>query len=214
MTKVTIIFLHNSSNLERFVDLGQHRRVKEQHKGLTIEVQFDKLADDNDSTDGDEPTPPVQKPVEQQATQQFQQEQQRRTSTQEIQTNFQEMPLLPQLANPVVSQALLQQQIQQQQLPVEAAPVSSWTSPIMTTMPIGQWSSEPPPHNFTQTQPAHWSHQQEQHQPLVDHFVIGSWQQPDQQQQQQQWGGESMQSWSNDAGKIFLQKYLETLIVQ
>jgi hypothetical protein len=173
-------------------------------------VQFDKLVDDNDSSDDQGPTPSVQKPVEQPKPQQLQQDQllKLKTSSQEVQaTNFIEMPPLPQLTNPVVSQALLQQQMQhqqhQQQLPVEAAPVSNWTSSIMTTMPIGQWSSEPPPHNFTQPQPAHWSHQQEQHQPLVDHFVIGSWQQPDQQQQQQQWGGESMQSWSNDTGKFY-----------
>ena len=83
----------------------------------------------------------------------------------------------------------------QQQVPVVTAPANSWTTPIMTTLPVTQWTNEPPP-PFTQTQPAHWSHQQEQHQPLVDTYVIGTWGQPSDPTPQQNWTGD----WSNDTG--------------
>ena len=172
-----------------FICLAQHRRVKEESKGLTIEVQFDKMENEEESGEDENDVDPP-KTIEK--TQKNNINTIPTTQSNEVQTGFQNF-------NPQQQQLPITQHLQQQ-LPVEAIPVTSWTTPIMTTMPVGQWSNDPPP--FTQTQPAHWSHQQEQHQPLVDHhYVIGSWGQPtEQQQQQQQWAGDSMQSWTNDTG--------------
>lgn len=166
--------------------------MKEESKGLTIEVQFDKMEDEEeiceDENGADLPTTTKKNNINKISTALS-------NANDEVHSGFLEHNS-QQRQPPVVAQHL------QQQLQVEATPVNSWTAPFMTTLPVGQWSNEPPA--FTQTQPAHWSHQQEQHQPLVDHYVIGSWVQPQeqQQQQQQQWAGNSMQSWTNDTGSF------------
>lgn len=104
-------------------------------------------------------------------------------------TGFQEFNPLGTLGT-----AVPQMPHQHQQVPVVTA--NSWTAPIMTTLPVAQWASDPTP-SFGQTQPAHWSHQQDQHhQPLLDAFTIGTWGQPQEPAQQQTWNGD----WSNEAG--------------
>ena len=170
------------------------------------------MEETEESSDEQQATPPP--PSQQQQKQQQQQQQQQTEQKPLPSTTINHTVAQPAYISPVVPQM--------QQMPVEVVPTSSWAPPIMTTMAVGQWTTDPPPHTYTQPQPAHWSHQQEQHQPMLDHFVIGSWapeQQQQQQQQlqqqqlqQQQWGGETMQGWNNDnTGKLNQYRHVVTL---
>jgi len=170
-----------------FSILAQHRKVKEESKILKIEVQFDKMVGDESDSENDtnvakttttttappsvtKPTVRANSPVKQS----------------EAPTGFLEF-------NPQRSTGTVYHQPPQ---PVPVVTANSWTTgPIMTTLPVAQWASEPSP-SFSQTQATHWSHQQE-HQPLVDPFSIGTWGQPSEPAPQHNWTGD----WSNDGGK-------------
>lgn len=100
--------------------------------------------------------------------------------------------------NPLGSHSAVVTQLPQQHQQVPVVTANSWTAPIMTTLPVAQWASDPTP-PFSQPQPASWTHQQDQHhQPMLDPFSIGTWGQPADPAQQQSWTGD----WSNEAGLI------------
>jgi hypothetical protein len=160
----------------------------EESKGLTIQVQFDKMADSDGDSDAENDTDVANTSASKSVVRHNSANKPSPTEPAkaiQMVTGFQEFN--PRVAAPAP--------VPQPPPPVATAPVSSWTAaPIMTTMPVGQWGSEA----FTPAPPAHWSHQQEQHQPLVEPYVIGTWAPPaDPQPAQQSWAGGE---WASDPG--------------
>ena len=172
---------------------AQHRRVKEESKGLKIEVQFDKMA--NDDSDAENDTDVANAASSTITTSTAAKGIVKNNSFNKLAetaaTGFQEFNPLGGSSH---GTAVTHVPHQHQQVPVVTA--NSWTAPIMTTLPVAQWANDPAP-AFSQTQPAHWSHQQDQHhQPMMDPFSIGTWGQPTEPAQPQSWTGD----WSNEAG--------------